>query len=208
MARRIVHLQSPSDASREKGCAHCGKRFAKNPRTTWAYWSKAKYCSQNCAGLAWKREAAERRVPLAEAFWIRVIKASGQECWRWSGSHDKNGYPVLIHAHKYYRATRVALQLDGRAPSDRQYACHTCDNPSCVNPAHLYPGSPTDNMRDAVERGRVQRGSRRYSAKLTEADVAAIRASDASAAKLASKYGVCTSNIHMIRKRRTWRHVP
>lgn len=208
MTRRIVHLQSPSDVAREKHCAHCGGRFAKDPRNTWAYWSKAKYCSQACAGLAWRQRAAKKRPSFSEAFWARVVRGAENACWGWKGCTDKSGYPIFVYQRKNYRANRVALELSGRPASKNQYACHTCDNPRCVNPAHLYPGTPTQNMRDAVARGRTQRGSRRYCAKLTEADVTAIRATDAPAGELAKRYGVSASNIHMIRSRRTWRHVP
>lgn len=202
MQRRIVTLDKPSNA---KPCAHCGETFYRDVRNTWAYWERAKYCSSRCAGAAHSKRSAERRPTLREAWNARVIRGEG--CWGWRGCTDKDGYPLLAYKRKMLRANRVALELDSRPLEPNQYACHTCDNPSCVNPAHLYPGSPAQNMRDAISRGRTQRGAKQHCAKLSENDVREIRASGAATNELASRYGVSPSNILMVRARKTWKHV-
>jgi hypothetical protein len=63
------------------------------------------------------------------------------------------------------RAPRVALELDGRPVPVGMLACHACDNPQCVNPAHLCAGTPKQNTKDALERNRLPRGERHYTAK-------------------------------------------
>ena len=85
---------------------------------------------------------------------------------------------------------------------------HTCDNPACVNPLHLVPGTHQDNVADRVARGRTAHGENHVRAKLTEEDVRAIRAAVREDGKvLAARYGVNEQCISKIRNRRTWRHV-
>lgn len=200
-----VHRRA-DDPARWKNCANCHRRFEKDPRNTWAYWAKAKHCSQDCAGEAWAKFSAERRAPEQEAF-SRWIDKSG-DCWLWTGARDRDGYGAFSYAGKTRRAPIVALELDGRKPAKGQYACHRCDNPACVRPEHLYPGTPTQNMADAIARDRTVRGARQHMARLTDNDVLHIRASSDPAVDLAARFGVSRSNIDMIRNRKTWKHLP
>lgn len=89
---------------------------------------------------------------------------------------------------------------------------HRCDNPPCVNPAHLIAGTHADNMRDMAERGRGSKYGRKGEAhsmhRLTDADVIAIRASSDSPRVLADRYSVTRENIYMVIKRKSWRHLP
>lgn len=140
----------------EKPCSHCGEVFKRDPRNTWAYWGRAKYCSQSCAGAARKLELAAKRPSIEQSFNRHVVKQDG--CWGWTGSKDKDGYAVFFHARKQYRAAAFSLMLDGRPASNGLYACHNCDNPECVRPDHLYPGTPKQNVADMVSRGRAKFG--------------------------------------------------
>ena len=88
--------------------------------------------------------------------------------------------------------------------------CHTCDNPQCINPDHLFLGTNYDNVLDKLKKGRHRtiRGSARSDAKLTEADILEIRASSGvSQQKLADKYGVHQVLISKIKKGERWGHV-
>lgn len=189
-----------------KDCAHCRMPFSRDTRNTWAYWEKAKYCSSACAGAAHSAAADDKGSPIGIEFarWFN----RGDGCWEWLGARDRNGYGAFSYAGLTRRAHVVALALDGRGPAKGQYACHHCDNPACVRPDHLYPGTPTQNMADAIARNRQQAGVRHYAAKLTDADVITIRASSDAIKIIAAQYGVSASNIAMIRRRKTWKHVP
>lgn len=79
-------------------------------------------------------------------------------CWLWLGPVVTGGYGTIYGHGRPWIATRVSLAIDGRPVSDGQIACHRCDNPSCVNPAHLFVGTHSDNARDAVSKGRWPRG--------------------------------------------------
>lgn len=188
-----------------KECAHCGTAFAKDPRNSSAYWARAKFCGQACAGAANSLRLAAQRVPMREKFDQQVCKTDG--CWLWTGLKDKDGYGLFPFGRVQHRANRVALELDGRPVPAGQYACHDCDTPACVRPDHLYPGTPTQNMKDARERGRTKRGERQHMAKLTDDAVREIRASELSAPALAAQFKVSRAAIHFVLKGKTWRHV-
>lgn len=97
---------------------------------------------------------------LERLFWSRVNKRGKNECWEWIGSlcaFGKNNLQHrgrLKHNGKNVRAHRLSYELNiGPIPPDA-WVLHMCDNPLCVNPAHLYLGDHARNMRDMAERQR------------------------------------------------------
>lgn len=86
-------------------------------------------------------------------------------------------------------------------------ACHTCDNRSCVNPAHLFLGTASDNVADMVAKGRGVRGSKHPLAKLTESEAAFIRESTDARLALAKQFNVDAAIIDRIRQGKSWKHV-
>ena len=148
--------------------------------------------------------------PLAVRFWAKVDQSG--PCWLWTGYRDRWGYGVASRDKRAILAHRLAYELTyGPIPAG-QVVCHRCDNPACVRPDHLWLGTPLDNERDKIAKGRkhTQRGARNSRAKLTAQDVTAIRAAhDAgqNADALASAYGVTAYTIHDIVTFRSWRHL-
>lgn len=93
----------------------------------------------------------------ARRFAAKVDSSSGPDgCHLWTGAKTGDGYGQFglnlktVYAHRIALATKLGREL---APGEM--ALHTCDNPSCVNPKHLYPGDQKQNMRDCAERGRL-----------------------------------------------------
>lgn len=195
------------DRSHHKKCAQCGKTFYRDKRCTWKHWGLSKLCSRRCSTDYGVMKKLRERPDLKTAF-MNKVKVSDNGCWEWTGLKDKDGYGLLPYAGKQLRANRVSLKLDGREALSSEYACHTCDNASCVNPEHLYPGTPLENSADAVARGRVRTGSRVHFAKLREEDIPNIRSDPRSNREIAEDYGVTQSNIKMIKDRKTWRSIP
>lgn len=203
----MTHAALSQDRAREKPCASCGKVFTKDPRCTHSYFARQKYCSQACAANEWSRLSAERRPTIREAF-ASKYEVDENGCHIWTGILGWDGYGILAYGKKNYRANRLALELAGHVLPPGSFACHTCDNPRCVNPEHLYVGTPQSNMRDAKARGRVRRGETSASAKLTAEAVIEIRQSSLTHEKLAEKFNVSRAAVSLASSRRTWRHLP
>ncbi|HEX8011565.1 MAG TPA: HNH endonuclease [Casimicrobiaceae bacterium] len=132
-------------------------------------------------------------------------------CIEFRGHKRKDGYGALTIRRRYWLAHRFAYEcVKGPIPPG-MCVCHACDNPSCVNPEHLWLGTNADNVADKVVKGRQLRGEKAALAKLTEAKVRTIRAEYAAGVagykKLARKYGVNRTTIRPIVRRKTWRHV-
>jgi hypothetical protein len=91
---------------------------------------------------------------LAERFWAKVQCGSNDECWPWLGCVDKDGYGVSW-THKKRPAHQVAWEIEtGQLWPKGLQSRHTCDNPPCVNPQHIIPGTISENTLDQVERGK------------------------------------------------------
>lgn len=152
------------------------------------------------------------------AFWFRVEIGRPEDCWLWTGTRDADGYGHFPINRRTVRASRYSLsRVIGRIPRG-QLACHHCDNPPCVNPAHLFAGSVKDNADDMVRKGRGKwfalpsppRGEANMNARNTEADIMAIRAEYAAGRtmySIAKERGMCRDTVRQIVQRRTWRHV-
>lgn len=189
-----------------KTCEVCLGIFVKDPRNTYAYWERAKYCSSKCAGVIQAERFRNKRPSLRQAFEQRAQKTDG--CWPWQGLTDKDGYGLLPYGRRVLRAHAVSLDLDGRPVPKGMYACHHCDNPICVRPNHLYAGTPQQNMEDAMSRNRVRRGEATIQAKLTEQAVRNIRnARGMTDIAMSALYGVSRATITLARNGVTWRHV-
>ena len=157
-----------------------------------------------------------KTIPLIDRFWSRVDKSG--DCWVWTAATTNGGYGVIRDTGrngKIIRAHRLSWELhNGPIPAGIE-VCHRCDNPPCVNPAHLFLGTHQDNVTDTVNKGRASggapRGSLHPKAKLTEAQVLDIRAAHAAGAasqrQLARKYGVDRKAIQQVIRRKTWIHV-
>lgn len=94
---------------------------------------------------------------IVEKFWPKVDKRGPDECWPWLASCVKGGYGKLREPGRQGRtlgAHVVSLMLATGEVADGRQALHSCDNKLCVNPAHLRWGTQSDNMQDAVARGR------------------------------------------------------
>lgn len=146
-----------------------------------------------------------RRTPLADRFWAKVVKADG--CWGWSGTRNQYGRGQISRGGRYGKlamASHVSWELHhGQIPTGL-WVLHKCDNPTCVNPQHLFLGTHQDNMDDAKAKGRMRGGhppgERHPAAKLTTEQVIAIREDGRSQSKIAAAYGVTQSHISAIKR--------
>ena len=140
-----------------------------------------------------------------QRFWQKVDRRGADECWLWTGTRVR-GYGRFrsIGAH------RVSLELAlGRSVGEGLDVLHRCDNPPCVNPAHLFEGTHAENMRDAVAKRRFPFGERSPKARLTTAQVRAIKAMVGTHRQIdvAVRFGVSPAAIGSIWHGRTWRWI-
>lgn len=159
-------------------------------------------------------------------FWNKVDIKSLHECWEWTGAKRKHGYGKIMvedgirssgkRRQKDISAHRVSYMIH-YGPIPKGFCiCHTCDNPGCVNPNHLFLGTLADNNRDMRNKGRQawgkkvsHPGEKNPSAKLTEKDVKKIRTlyPKQTQTKIANDYGVTQGLIGHIVHRRIWKHI-
>lgn len=148
---------------------------------------------------------------LTDRFWSKVTISGPDECWTWNAGKTPFGYGVFHPVkHRTVGAHRLSLEAKLRRPIHPGFfACHSCDNPACVNPRHLYEGSHLANVHDAMSRGRHKRGSMDPSAKLDEAKAVAIRIRAANGEpnrNLAIEFGVAESLVSGVVRGTRWRH--
>lgn len=165
-------------------------------------------------------KSAERRgLSDTEKVWQYVDVGSFDECWQWTGAFvkgygrgaDSSNRPVV--ASRFCFETFWQVQLE-------HLACHTCNNPPCCNPLHIYDGTTANNANDSVRAGTAYflrpgvpkaRGTAQHLAKLDEDKVRQIRTlyatGNVSQYDLASRFGVGQGRISDVLTRKTWAHV-
>ena len=115
-----------------------------------------------------------RQGDFTQNFWNKVRIGDNDSCWEWLGCRDRQGYGKHSCNAKTVRAHRYAYGLVTNRPiSEGVLICHTCDNPGCVNPCHLFTGTQKDNIQDCVKKGRFQGG--KFHRKLTDDQAREIR---------------------------------
>lgn len=185
-------------------CQRCGKEFAIRPSRIKPGWGI--YCSKSCA-------LRSRKYPsLEERFWKHVNKRGLDECWEWTGykpipSQDYGalGTPRIL-AHRY-----SWMLANGKDIPEGLKVLHSCDNPACVNPAHLRLGTQLDNIHDRDARGRrkPKMGEENPRAKLTWDKVRVARAKyiprRGSIISLAIECGISSSAMSCVIHNKTWK---
>lgn len=139
-------------------------------------------------------------------FWEKVDIKSQDECWNWKGAYTQRGYGYGVIPRdqlpegvkrSQFAAHRMAYLVTHGEIQDDKVICHKCDNRLCVNPSHLFAGSPADNVVDMLKKGRDRVGA------LNQAQVEEIReifktTPEASKPEVAKRYGVTRNTVYKI----------
>jgi hypothetical protein len=146
---------------------------------------------------------ARPKIPLAQRLKM-YVSPTDTGCWEWNGGRNSKGYGRIKIDGKRVSVHRVVYELLVGPIPDGMFVCHTCDNPCCCNPDHLFIGTNQDNVNDMVSKGR------QYS-KLAKEDVIAIkqiyRRGNTTKRQLAEMFDVDFYTIKDILDGTTWKHV-
>ena len=186
-------------------CQHCNKEF--RLRRPW----NQRFCSRRCVNLA------RVKIPIEQRFSKFTIKTD--RCWNWTGKRNRRSYGCISISTDGQKRTVIASRLAwelycGPIPQGL-FVCHHCDNPACVNPAHLFIGTQKDNLQDASRKGRLKnlphaKGMQTANAVLKDSDIIEIRSKAAAGVlrtDLARKFHVYRQTIYRIVNRSTWKHI-
>lgn len=147
-----------------------------------------------------------------ERFWKNIkFSDSNIECWEWVGRKSYKKYGIMKINSRNVQAHRFSYELhSGKEVPENMLVCHTCDNPSCVNPNHLFLGTIADNNADRDKKGRKALGEKCGKSKLLEEDIRCIRQMFSlgySDSEISKYFSVWHTTIRAIRIGRCWSHV-
>lgn len=155
---------------------------------------------------------------------LRQREFDTTECWNWTGQRTQSGYGVTSWNGKHVRAHRASYAVFIGTIEPGMLVCHRCDNPLCINPDHLFIGSPADNVRDMKDKGRGKhanglaaarlkspKGEQHWRAVLTETDVLQLRElkrQGATIRELSQRFNVSKFAAQAASVGTTWSHLP
>lgn len=199
LPRRIVR-ENPS----VRICEYCEEPLETRDGEPCRDFLRRKFCGKSCA-IASRKPYRTRHEMLMQ----NCEPSDHRGCWNWTEYKDKKGYgrawdksgEVLAHRLSY-------MEFIGPIP-EGLHILHSCDNSSCINPAHLRAGTNDDNVADRHERNRWHKPSGIINprAKLTEMEVCQIRDEQGKCGDIAKRYGVSSALIGQIKSGKIWRHV-
>ena len=139
----------------------------------------------------------------------KKMNINDNQCWIWTGCL-LHGYGIIRARGRNYSAHRLSFELFKGINPGKNFLCHKCDNPSCINPDHLFQGNQHDNMQDAVEKKRMKYGSNHYLSKLTELDLKEIKELlkiGFTQKRISEIFKVDPSSISKINSGKTWKNL-
>lgn len=223
--KRLASIGRTTVECLTKSCEQCSRKF-RNRRDNGRLieplrWEKTRFCSPECKQASQRGRVVPWLLVEKEDLKTRFMRhveqeENGKKCWNWTGSKSGAGYGSIQVNGKKVLAHRVSYMIHkGEIPELVGYhgyvVCHSCDNPSCVNPDHLFLGSQYANMQDRDAKGRraALLGEVHGMATLTERDVLSIRdlAGRYSQQELAKMFSISNSMVSLIINRKNWTHI-
>ena len=148
--------------------------------------------------------------PLAERFAAKISPEPNTGCWLWTGAVKKTTGYGFIQVGRMSDGQKLAHRYSWEAHRGPippgMFVCHHCDNKVCVNPAHLFLGTPADNMHDKERKGRGIRGTQVHTCRLTEAQALEIRALGGTMTQreIGERYGIKQPLVSQVLLGKSW----
>ena len=138
--------------------------------------------------------------PIDKKFWRYVDKKSIDECWIWTGRKDKDGYGSIRDGKLNRRAHRVSYELNIASIPNGKMIRHSCNNPSCVNPNHLLPGTQVENMQDRKDAGNEPIGEHHQNHKFSDNIIRQIKAFRGTYKEISNIFNISESQVGNIKR--------
>lgn len=142
------------------------------------------------------------------------IRIMPNGCHEWTGRQSGGGYAQISIGDVLMLVHRVAWEIANNLPPNSlgrwEFVCHRCDNRLCVNPDHLFLGTPKDNTQDAVDKHRIASGEKQGHAKLTDdivRDIRSLAQAGKSSIAIAKLFHVNSSTVRYVIRGESWKHV-
>lgn len=144
--------------------------------------------------------------------------SNDSDCWIWNKSFTKRGYGRANYKGKAIYAHRLSYLIFNGEIAKGMFVCHKCDTPLCVNPIHLFAGTPKENSMDRDSKGRAKtvigrryKGVESVNSKLKDSDIIEIRkmrlTTNMTQREIAKEFGVVMQTVNGILTGKTWSHV-
>ena len=165
-----------------------------------------------CRAEQLQRLLAGQVMTSLQRWWRKVVPAPSG-CWLWSGANNGR-YPRFCFGGRDGYAHRFSFEAFVGPTAEGLYVCHHCDVPLCVNPAHLFLGTAAESVANCAAKGRLNnaakasKGLANGRAKLSEAQVYAIRSSNRPAAMLSREFRISVNCVRNVQRLKRWPHLP
>lgn len=181
-------------------CPICGKTF---------YRMQSKIRDNSCCSPDCRAKSRKVEIPNKQYnhFFDHVMPIPECGCWIWMKGWGNNDYGKIWLRGKTVSAHRISWELTHGPIPEGLNVLHKCDVPPCVNPDHLFLGNDSDNIQDALKKGRFALGERSGKSKLSAIQAKAILTEQGTYAQIANKYGIEETTVGCIKRRETWKHV-
>ena len=169
-----------------------------------------------CEGYDFEKENIENAQwkvgidPLKIRKFFSKVKKLKNGCWKWVGGKNSQGYGCFRYKNKQMLSHRISFSWFVGVIESGMFVCHLCDKKYCVNPHHLFQGTQSDNMQDALSKNIIKSGEESSSSRLSKINVDEIRKEWISGNKtqreISNKFNISQSNVSFIVNNKTWKN--